>query len=61
MNLKESLQALKDHLKEEIRIHAEILQEAKGDAKHLVKKHLADTADIHQKFWKELKKSWKSK
>ncbi|KKR43831.1 MAG: hypothetical protein UU10_C0012G0002 [Parcubacteria group bacterium GW2011_GWF1_40_6] len=61
MNLKESIQALKDHAKEEVRIHGEIMGEAKGDIKHLVKKHLADTINIHKKFWKDLKKSWKDK
>ena len=61
MNIKASIQALKDHAKEEFRIHREIIKEAKGDGKHLVKKHLADTVEIHKKFWKELKESLKSK
>ena len=61
MNLKKSIQALKDHAKEEIRIHEEIMEEAKGDVKHLVKKHLDDTIDIHKRFWKDLKKSWNDK
>lgn len=61
MNIKASIQALKDHAKEEVRIHREIIKEAKGDGKHLVKKHLTDTIEIHKKFWKDLKKSWKDK
>ncbi len=61
MNIKASIQALKDHAKEEVRIHREIIKEAKGDGKHLVKKHLADTIEIHKRFWKDLKKSWKNK
>lgn len=61
MNIKKSIQALKDHAKEEVRIHKEIMKEAKGDLKHLAKKHLADTVEIHKKFWKDLKKSWKDK
>jgi len=56
MNLKKSIQALKDHAKEEIRIHEEIMEEAKGDVKHLVKKHLDDTIDIHKRFWKDLER-----
>ncbi len=59
MNLQKTIQALKDHAKEEVRIHKEIIKEAKGDAKHLIKKHLADTIQIHNKFWKELKDSFK--
>lgn len=61
MNIKASIQALKDHAKEEVRIHREIIKEAKGDGKNLVKKHLADTIEIHKRFWKDLKKSWKNK
>jgi gas vesicle protein len=61
MNLKKSVKALKDHAKEEVRIHSEIIKEADEDIKNLAKKHLADTVEIHKKFWKELKKSWKSK
>lgn len=61
MNQKKATQVLKDHAKEEIRIHREIMSEAKGDVKYLVKKHLDDMIDIHKKFWKELKKSWKEK
>jgi hypothetical protein len=61
MNIKASIRALKDHAKEEVRIHREIIKEAKGDGKHLVKRHLADTVEIHKKFWKELKESLKSK
>jgi len=60
MNLKKSIQALKDHAQEEIRIHGEIMEGAKGDVKHLVKKHLDDSIEIHKKFWKDLKKSWKN-
>jgi hypothetical protein len=55
------VKALKDHAKEEVRIHSEIIKEADEDIKNLAKKHLADTVEIHKKFWKELKKSWKSK
>ena len=61
MNIKASIKALKDHAKEEVRIHREIIKEAKGDGKHLVKKHLADTIEIHKRFWKDLKKSWENK
>ena len=60
MNLKKSIQALKDHAQEEIRIHGERMEGAKGDVKHLVKKHLDDSIEIHKKFWKDLKKSWKN-
>ena len=61
MNLKKTIQALKDHAQEEIRIHQEIIEEAGGDVKHLAEKHLADTIEIHKRFWKDLKKSWKNK
>lgn len=61
MNLKKSIKALQNHVKEEVRIHREVMREAKGDAKHLIKKHLTDTGVIHKKFWKDLKKSWESK
>lgn len=61
MNLKKSIQALKDHAKEEARIHKEVMKEAKGDVKHLVKKHLSDSIEIHKKFWKDLKDSWNAK
>ena len=61
MNLKKAIQALKDHAQEEIRIHQEIMEEAGGDVKHLAEKHLADTIEIHKRFWKDLKKSWKDK
>jgi hypothetical protein len=61
MNIKEILVALKNHANEEIRIHKDITKEAKGDVKHLVKKHLADTKAIHKEFWNDLKKAWKSK
>jgi len=61
MNLKETIQALKNHSKEEIKIHKEIMGEAKRDVKYLVKKHLSDTIKIHKEFWKDLKKSWKDK
>ena len=61
MNIKKSIQALQAHAKEEIRIHKEVMRETKGDVKHLIKKHLADTKAIHVKFWKDLKKSWSDK
>jgi hypothetical protein len=61
MNAKQILLALRNHANEEIRIHKEIMTEAKGDTKHLVKKHLADTKAIHKEFWKDLKNAWKSK
>jgi len=50
-----------DHAQEEIRIHQEIIEEAGGDVKHLAEKHLADTIEIHKRFWKDLEKSWKNK
>ncbi len=61
MDIKQIVDAVKSHASEEVRIHKEILKEAKGDVRHLVKKHLADTAAIHKAFWQELKKSAKSK
>jgi hypothetical protein len=61
MNIKAGLQALKKHAAEEVRIHKEILKEAQGDAKHLIRKHVKDTVEIHKSFWKELKKAAKSK
>lgn len=61
MNIDKALKALKDHAKDEIRIHKEVFAEAKGDIKHLVKKHLADTGAIHKAFWSKLKKAAKSK
>jgi hypothetical protein len=61
MNLHKTLKALESHIKEEVRIHKEVLGEAKGDVKHLVKKHLKDAMAIHKVFWKDLKKAVKSK
>ena len=59
MNTKRAIQLLKEHVREEGRIHKEFLEEAKGDAKHLFKKHWVDTLAIHKAFWKDLKKSLK--
>lgn len=61
MNLQLILKALKDHAKEEVRIHKEIFNEAGGDVKDLVDKHLNDTMKIHKAFWTKLKKSVKDK
>ena len=61
MNIQKGLDVLKNHAKEELRIHREILKESKVDVKHLVKKHLNDTITIHKAFWKELNKAIKSK
>ncbi|MFM2357512.1 MAG: hypothetical protein RJA61_249 [Candidatus Parcubacteria bacterium] len=61
MNIQLILKALKDHAKEEVRIHKEIFSEAGGDAKDLVEKHLKDTMTIHKAFWTKLKKSIKDK
>ena len=61
MNINLILKALKDHAKEEVRIHKEIFNEAGGDLKDLVEKHLKDTMEIHKTFWKELGKVIKSK
>lgn len=60
MNIQLILKALKDHAKEEIRIHKDIFSEAGGDVKNLVEKHLSDTMAIHKAFWKKLKKVAKS-
>lgn len=57
MDIQLVLKALKDHAKEEVRIHKEIFSEAGGDVKDLVKKHLSDTMAIHRAFWKKLKKA----
>ena len=56
MNIQLILKALKDHAKEEVRIHKDIFSEAGGDVKDLVEKHLGDTMTIHKAFWKKLKK-----
>ncbi len=61
MNLHKTLKALENHIKEEARIHKEVINEASGDVKHLVKKHLKDAVAIHKAFWKDLKKAVKSK
>ena len=61
MNIQLAIKALKDHAKEEIRIHKEIFSEASGDVKDLVGKHLTDTMLIHKSFWGKLKKAAKSK
>ena len=61
MNVQKGLTALKKHTQEEWRIHEEILKEATGDVKRLVKKHLDDSVDIHKTLWKELKNAMKSK
>jgi hypothetical protein len=61
MNIQLILKALKDHAKEEIRIHKDIFSEAGGDVKNLVEKHLSDTMTIHKAFWKKLKKAAESK
>lgn len=61
MNIQLILKALKDHAKEEVRIHKDIFSEAGGDVKDLVDKHLNDTMAIHKAFWKKLKKAAQSK
>lgn len=61
MNIHKGLDALKNHAKEEVRIHEKILKEAKADVSHLVKKHLNDTIAIHKQLWRDLKKATKSK
>ncbi len=61
MNIELILKSLKDHAKEEVRIHKEIFGEANGDVKDLVQKHLKDTMSIHKAFWTKLKKAIKSK
>ncbi len=61
MNIQLILKALKDHAKEEVRIHKDIFSEASGDLKDLVEKHLSDTMVIHKAFWKKLQKATKSK
>ncbi len=61
MNIQLILKSLKDHAKEEVRIHKEIFNEAGGDVKDLVEKHLEDTMSIHKAFWKKLKKAIDSK
>ena len=57
MNIQLILKALKDHAKEEVRIHKDIFSGAGGDVKDLVEKHLGDTMTIHKAFWKKLKKA----
>lgn len=59
MNIELILKALKDHAKEEVRIHKEVFSEAGGDIKDLVDKHLNDTMTIHKAFWNKLKKATK--
>jgi hypothetical protein len=61
MNTQKILQALKDHANEEIRIHKEVFASTDKTIQLLAKKHIKDTKVIHQEFWKELKKAWKSK
>ena len=61
MNIQLAIKALKDHAKEEVRIHKEIFGEASGNVKDLVGKHLTDTMLIHKAFWGKLKKAAKSK
>lgn len=61
MNIQLVLKALKDHAKEEVRIHKEVFSEAEGDIKDLVKNHLNETMSIHKAFWKKLEKAIKSK
>lgn len=61
MKIQKAIKALEKHGYEEIRIHKAILREAKGDIGHLVKKHLTDSMAIHKVFWKDLKKSLRSK
>lgn len=61
MNIQLILKALKDHTKEEVRIHKEIFSEAGGDVKDLVQKHLSDTMTIHKAFWKKLRKAIRNK
>ncbi len=61
MNIELILKALKDHAKEEVRIHKEVFSEAGGDVKDLVQNHLNETMSIHKAFWKKLQKAVKSK
>ncbi len=59
MNIHSILKALKDHAKEEVRIHKEVFEDADGDIKDIVQKHLSETMSIHKIFWKKLKKALK--
>lgn len=61
MNIQLVLKALKDHAKEEVRIHKDIFSKAGGDVKDLVEKHLNETMAIHRAFWKKLKKAIENK
>lgn len=59
MNIHTVLKALRDHAKEEVRIHKEVFEDADGSVKDIVQKHLNETMSIHQAFWKKLKKALK--
>ena len=61
MNTQKAIQALKNHVKEEWRIHGEIMKDASADIKRLAKKHWKDTKEIHKSFFDDIKKAAKSK
>jgi len=56
-----AMQALERHIKEEWRIHKELMKDASVDVKRLASKHWRDTKAMHQDFFKELKKAWSAK
>lgn len=61
MDVRKILKALKDHAREEVRIHREVFTGAKADIKKLASKHVRDTMSIHKEFWSELKAAVKSR
>lgn len=61
MNIKQIMEDLKNHAREEIRTHKEFFDEATEDVKGLAQKHLDQMMVIHKAFWKKLKKAMRKK
>jgi hypothetical protein len=60
MNAGKAIRALTKHVREERRIHHELLKDASADVRKLARKHWKDTYDIHREFLKDLKRAWKT-
>lgn len=61
MNIKSILELLKNHAKEEVQIHKDVVNEIGDDVKEISEKHLQKTMSIHKTFWRKLGKAIKKK
>jgi hypothetical protein len=61
MNKQKAIKAFEHHVKEEWRIHKELMKDAGIDVRRLAIKHWRDTKAIHRDFLTELKKAWRAR